>query len=283
MAENTDEVNIDTPANIEAENPAAQITVTNDNESIIPNQETENMEVHHHPDLHHKPKKWKEYFLEFLMIFLAVTLGFFAENIREHISEHKNAKILSQSLIEDIEQDTAFLTKAIIFSNAKITGCDSLLSMLLLPRNEWNDTSFYRYLSFVSPSNPFFPTDGTYKQITTSGSLKYFDQTIINQLNAYDVQLKKAMYWAEVEDKSLWLLGDIAFTGVNVQAMADIRFNLPMTHKMFIKIPYELTDRFANLVAAVKTYRMKTLIQYKQQLTLADKLIESLKKEYHLQ
>ncbi len=31
------------------------------------------MEVHHHPDLHHKPKKWKEYFLEFLMIFLAVT------------------------------------------------------------------------------------------------------------------------------------------------------------------------------------------------------------------
>ena len=283
MAENTDEEHIDTPKNIEAENPAAQVTVTNDNESINPNQETENMEVHHHPDLHHKPKKWKEYFLEFLMIFLAVTLGFFAENIREHISEHKNAKILSKSLIEDIEQDTAFLTKAIIFSNAKITGCDSLLSMLLLPRNEWNDTSFYRYLSFVSPSNPFFPTDGTYKQITTSGSLKYFDQTIINQLNAYDVQLKKAMYWAEVEDKSLWLLGDIAFTGVNVQAMADIRFNLPMTHKMFIKIPDEQIDRFANLVAAVKTYRMKTLIQYKQQLTLADKLIESLKKEYRLE
>jgi hypothetical protein len=24
------------------------------------------MEVHHHPDIHHKPKEWKEYFLEFL-------------------------------------------------------------------------------------------------------------------------------------------------------------------------------------------------------------------------
>ena len=43
------------------------------------------MEVHHHPDLHHEKKKWKEYFLEFLMIFLAVTLGFIAENIRESI------------------------------------------------------------------------------------------------------------------------------------------------------------------------------------------------------
>ena len=34
------------------------------------------MEVHHHPDLHHKPKAWKEYLLEGLMIFLAVTMGF---------------------------------------------------------------------------------------------------------------------------------------------------------------------------------------------------------------
>ena len=44
----------------------------------IQKKETENMEVHHHPDNHHNSKKWKEYFSEFLMIFLAVTLGFFA-------------------------------------------------------------------------------------------------------------------------------------------------------------------------------------------------------------
>jgi hypothetical protein len=30
------------------------------------------MEVHHHPDLHHKRKIFKEYILEFLMIFLTV-------------------------------------------------------------------------------------------------------------------------------------------------------------------------------------------------------------------
>ena len=50
------------------------------------------MEVHHHPDLHHKKKNFKEYFLEFLMIFLAVTLGFFAENVREHFDEEKTTK-----------------------------------------------------------------------------------------------------------------------------------------------------------------------------------------------
>lgn len=44
------------------------------------------MEVHHHS---HHPKKWKEYFLEFLMLFLAVTLGFLAENYRETYIEHE--------------------------------------------------------------------------------------------------------------------------------------------------------------------------------------------------
>jgi hypothetical protein len=43
------------------------------------------MEVHHHPQLEHKPKPWKEYFLEYIMIVLAVTTGFFAESLREHI------------------------------------------------------------------------------------------------------------------------------------------------------------------------------------------------------
>ncbi len=41
------------------------------------------MEVHHHPKA--EKKNFKEYFLEFLMIFLAVTMGFFAESLREHI------------------------------------------------------------------------------------------------------------------------------------------------------------------------------------------------------
>jgi len=50
------------------------------------------MEVHHHPDLHHKKKNFKEYFLEFLMIFLAVTLGFFSESILEHLGEKAKGK-----------------------------------------------------------------------------------------------------------------------------------------------------------------------------------------------
>jgi hypothetical protein len=49
------------------------------------------MEVHHH---HHvEKKKFKEYFLEFLMIFLAVTLGFLQnkyEKVLQIVKEKKH-------------------------------------------------------------------------------------------------------------------------------------------------------------------------------------------------
>jgi hypothetical protein len=70
------------------------------------------MEVHHHS---HHPKKWKEYISEFLMLFLAVSLGFLAENVREEqIIEHQTESVIAQLRLE-LMQDTAQL------SNNKIT------------------------------------------------------------------------------------------------------------------------------------------------------------------
>jgi hypothetical protein len=71
------------------------------------------MEVHHHPDMHHKRKKLKESFLEFLMIFLAVTMGFFAESYREHLLDNRNEREIISALFTDIKKDTANLNTII--------------------------------------------------------------------------------------------------------------------------------------------------------------------------
>jgi hypothetical protein len=62
----------------------------------------ESMEVHHHPDLHHKRKHFREYVLEFFMIFLAVTMGFFAESIREHYVELRNTRQYLQTFRQEL-------------------------------------------------------------------------------------------------------------------------------------------------------------------------------------
>lgn len=66
------------------------------------------MEVHHpHHHAGHVKKKFQEYFSEFLMLFAAVTLGFFAENKREHYVEREREHQYMQSFYEDLKRDTA--------------------------------------------------------------------------------------------------------------------------------------------------------------------------------
>ena len=59
MADKSDEENLNIPTNNQSENRSDEIIPTTDTETITQNQETENIEVHHHPDLHHKPKNGK--------------------------------------------------------------------------------------------------------------------------------------------------------------------------------------------------------------------------------
>jgi hypothetical protein len=62
------------------------------------------MEVHHAHHPAHK-KKISEYFVEFFMLFFAVTLGFFAENYREHtIIDHRMQENY-QAIVVDLLQD----------------------------------------------------------------------------------------------------------------------------------------------------------------------------------
>lgn len=70
------------------------------------------MEVHHHkhsqnPSAGHAGKKFKHYFFEFFMLFLAVFCGFLAENFREHYVERHREKEYIKSLLDDLKTDTA--------------------------------------------------------------------------------------------------------------------------------------------------------------------------------
>src|SRR4030095_9560765 len=110
------------------------------------------MEVHHHPKV--EKKHFKEYFLEFIMIFLAVTLGFFAENIREHISDENKAKMFAVSLYQDFKTDSVSLFRLINYTNEKIRNIDSLNYYIHQPRNRSRDSSLYRSAIYLVSTSP---------------------------------------------------------------------------------------------------------------------------------
>jgi hypothetical protein len=64
-------------------------------------------------------KHFKEYFPEFLMIFLAVTMGFFAESYREHLSDKTKEKEYMTITSQNKDTKVAFEMK-IEYSNYTI-------------------------------------------------------------------------------------------------------------------------------------------------------------------
>src|ERR1022692_2498703 len=104
---------------------------------------TENMEVHHHP--HVEKKNFKEYCLEFIMIFLAVTMGFFAENIREHfVNKEKEIKTIA-TFKNELQKDTARLNSIInVYIPAHNFWTDSAIKLINANKLRGNEKTVFR-------------------------------------------------------------------------------------------------------------------------------------------
>src|SRR6188474_3118634 len=86
------------------------------------------MEVHAHT--HTARKKWTHYFWEFLMLFLAVSLGFYAENLREGFLHKKEVNTHLNSLISDLQTDILLFDSVIDRNGYGAQMADSLIELL---------------------------------------------------------------------------------------------------------------------------------------------------------
>jgi hypothetical protein len=147
------------------------------------------MEVHHHPDLHHKPRKWKEYFLEFLMIFLAVTMGFFAESFRESIVNKEREKKYIESFYEDLEADLKNLPILINSIERQQMLPGEFLPFLFSKTTTTTPAdSIYYFLRKVTRQQGVraFVTDKTFEQIKNAGEMRLIrNNNIVDSLIDY--------------------------------------------------------------------------------------------------
>ena len=74
-----------------------------------------------------KTRTWKGYFIEFIMLFLAVSLGFMADNFREKISERTKEKEYILSMVEDVKEDERNIEEVIKINSQRVEHLDSFL------------------------------------------------------------------------------------------------------------------------------------------------------------
>jgi len=143
------------------------------------------MEVHHHPKV--EKKNFKEYFLEFIMIFLAVTLGFFAENIRERIKDNEQGKQYIRSLVEDLEADTMRMGDIIQFDEAKITALNNMYQCYDTVTNNLKATSCMgELIKYSKVDRPFHINDRTITQLNNAGGFRLLEKEDADSILAYE-------------------------------------------------------------------------------------------------
>jgi hypothetical protein len=141
------------------------------------------MEVHHHS---HHPKKWKEYLTEFVMLFAAVTLGFFAENQREHFVERHREKQYLESLMDDLAKDKQEMLFARKYTANQIAGLDTAIE--LLSKGNWsaeNIKTMYRVSLKTGGTRPITFIDRTSSQLRSGGMRLIEDKNISNLITEY--------------------------------------------------------------------------------------------------
>jgi len=134
------------------------------------------MEVHAHA--HTERKKWTHYFWEFLMLFLAVSLGFYAENLREGILHKKEVRTHMNSLVADLQTDIVLFDSVIDRNSYGAQMADSLIE--LLHSDITNTTDIYFAARSVTANLGYYYTNAkSFDQLKSSGLLRYIKPKIL--------------------------------------------------------------------------------------------------------
>ncbi len=246
------------------------------------------MEVHHHPQV--EKKNFKEYLLEGLMIFLAVTMGFFAEQIREHFVDTKREKEYIVSMLKELRSDSVQLAE-VFKDTLRIKKMDSL-SLFLLSQNDSQSVikNIYRLVGNITYYNSMTFSRNTLTQLKNGGNMRFIKNTDIvdslnyldniitvnnNQLAGYEkVTIENIREMYTILDFSLFVKNGKRLDGNEVLANQKLSFLTDDKRKII---------EFGSKVGFQESICMNYFNQLKDYAQYSNRLISLMQKEYHLE
>jgi len=248
------------------------------------------MEVHHHahPEVSGHRKKWTHYFWEFLMLFLAVIAGFYAENIREHAVEHRRGKEYLKSFLTDLKTDTANYKELLETYDKKVKVLSHNYDCYLIIKNggDFNPClSEILAQSFGFPD--LIPEDRTLQQLKNSGALRLIPKQDADSITIYDSELREQLQGERTGVQEVQtLLRNTWFELLNY----DVFYKRFIQHNdsAFISGTFLINNKdlskIDRLFAIIAQYQMYMDVQYQSIFYLnerAKSLINYFSKKYH--
>ncbi len=247
------------------------------------------MEVHKHPHHVTHTKKWFEYLLEFLMLFLAVYLGFVAENVREHRVEKERERQYIESMVADLQNDQEFLVQHIEHVKSGLSMTDSLIVLLNSPSLISSNTGQLYYFARLAPRlKPLAINNRTLEQLKNSGNFRLIRNiSTSNKIMNYYEKLPLIHLLESINETEFTEYKRVAariFDSNVFLKMEDENGDIkrlvgnPPLRNLDNELLQELSAFSAYMHGTKKTV-IKTDIDLKAE---GSELVEYLKKEYHL-
>jgi hypothetical protein len=128
---------------------------------------------------------WTKYIFEFVLIFLAVFLGFLADNFRDEYLEKQEANKLAKSFYEELRSDSVAVASRVEGRIRKEQAIDYLVSFL--KDSSLSTESKALSINFLWATTVRTPTIFTTRtvvleQLKSSGSIRYFKSDYLQKL-----------------------------------------------------------------------------------------------------
>jgi hypothetical protein len=265
--------------------PETEVAATEQQQTTNYQPQTENMEVHKHPHHVTHKKKWAEYLLEFFMLFLAVFLGFVAENIREHSVEKHRENQYAKMLLADLRTDSLYFierTKLFEKRNKQHTLFNNLMTDSAAPSNKQIINGFlplfYIYDIRVTP--------GTYNQMKASGSLRYIEnEKIISVLQQYYETILTRSNLSIDANKQFYsnVIYPFFLKHIRIQDIDDLADSVKVIKPVILNRKKETDQELLNIFGNYGSDQRQIQIRYILPLIEKNKeLISLIKDDYHL-
>jgi len=252
------------------------------------------MEIPYQIHVHHE-KKLKDYIFDFFMLFMAVTLGFFVENKRDHFLDRQREKEYIRSLLVDLREDTTKVNQTLSANNYYIeTWVDTLVHTLQAykPGDTAATRKLYQlYMSCARGSYTVKFTDRTISTLKTSGNLRIIQtQSVADSILRYDEDCRTANaqattyndFWMRSLDLSC-LIFDYKYISHKRDPITNaFTFETQSSYTLLNEDP-DLLRRYANLLELWRQVNYGYALNIYTAKLRAAALIPFLKREYDLE
>ena len=233
-----------------------------------------------------KIKKIINRFWDFLMLFIAISLGFFVENYRGGLVDRQKEKEIIASFINDLETDIKELDIAIQRREIREVRIDSIIYILNNGLQDDYGKDLYYYARYLPRPFIFWANNTTNEELKYSGNFILIkNQKIIDALLQYNddyifidfIKEREEYLVRRLFDQINMIFDPKVFDEMNVY---DIEFIYPSGNPKINSKNKNVINIFLSNLHYVKTVNVGQLGLFKKHQKKAKEILNFIKQEY---